>query len=293
MPAESADSVTSIKRTLPDVTAPQKPIFTDLKTRAISGVILAVILLLPVFAGGYWFFGLSMIIGLRLVWEWVRMSDKPASVLAYVIPLVSMAGAIWYGWNEDWWPAWGFAIGGAIAAGIERVVRGGMAWSFFGALYMIIPILAMVYIRGPEVWFEGSGMSKMAYVIAIVAFADIFAYLGGSKFKGPKIAPALSPNKTWSGFTCGLLGGCTAGAVAAFIIGFNPILGFFLAVPVAIFSVIGDFLESGLKRRLNVKDTGGILPGHGGFLDRLDALMLAMVVFALTAILLPNLWPMP
>lgn len=273
--------------------APKKAAFSDLKTRAVSGIILAVLLLLPVFAGGYWFLGLALLIGLRLVWEWVRMSDVPASVLAYIIPLVSMAGAVWYGWNEDWWPAWGFAIGGAIAAGIERVVRGGMAWSFFGALYMIIPVLAMVYIRGQEAWFDGQGITKMMYVIAIVAFADIFAYLTGSKFKGPKIAPKLSPNKTWSGFTGGLLGGCIAGAVAAGIIGFSPILGFFLAIPIAVFSVVGDFLESGLKRRLNVKDTGGILPGHGGFLDRLDALMLAMTVFALALILLPNLWPMP
>ena len=282
----------SIKLTLPDVDAPKKPIFSDLKTRATVGIILAVVLLLPVFAGGYWFLGLALLVGLRLVWEWVRMSDIKAGVLAYGIPLVAMAGSVWFGWHQDWGYAWGFAIGGAIAAGAERVVRGGMAWSVFGFLYMVIPTLAMVYIRGPEPWFEGSGISKMVYVIAIVAFADIFAYLTGSKFRGPKIAPKLSPNKTWSGFFGGLFGGCVAGAVAAAIIGFSPILGFFLAIPIAVFSVVGDFLESGLKRRLNVKDTGGILPGHGGFLDRLDALMFAMTVFAIVAILVPDLWPM-
>ncbi len=273
--------------------AVKKVAFSDLKVRAISGIVLAVLLLLPVFAGGYWFLALALLIGLRLIWEWVRMSDKQAGAFAYIIPLLAIAGAIWFGWHENWPFAWGFAGGGALIAGLERVRRGGIMWSFMGFLYMVIPTLSMVYIRGPETWFDGQGLSKMVFVIAIVAFADIFAYLGGSKFKGPKIAPKLSPNKTWSGFTCGLVGGCVAGAIAAHIIGFNPALGFFLAVPVAIFSVVGDFLESGLKRRLNVKDTGGVLPGHGGFLDRLDALMFAMTVFALTAIFVPDLWPMP
>lgn len=271
----------------------KKVAFSDLKVRAISAIILAIVLLLPLFAGGYWIMGLALVIGLRIVWEWVRMSDKPASVLAYVIPLIAMAGAIWFAWHENWYYAWGFVGGGAVLAGAERVRRGGVAWSSLGFLYMVIPIISMVFLRGQETWFSGSGLSKMAYVIAIVAFADIFAYLGGSKFRGPKIAPKLSPNKTWSGFVSGLLGGCAAGAVAAIIIGFSPVLGFFLAVPIAIMSVVGDFLESGLKRRLNVKDTGGILPGHGGILDRLDALMFAMTVFAGVLILAPNIWPMP
>ena len=268
-----------------------KPIFSDLKTRVIVGVLLAIVLLLPVFAGGYWFLGLALLIGLRLVQEWVRMSDKDGGAMAYLIPLAAMAGAVFCAGMGYWSYAIYIAIGGAALAGLERVRRGGLSWSLFGFLYMVIPCLAMIFIRGQSEWFDGQGLEKFMFCIAVVACADIFAYLGGSLMKGPKIAPKLSPNKTWSGFTSGLIGACIAGAIAAIVIGFNPVLGFVLAAPIAVMSVVGDFLESGLKRRLNVKDTGGILPGHGGLLDRLDALMFAMTIFAIVLLLAPNIWP--
>ena len=87
-----------------------------------------------------------------------------------------------------------------------------------------------------------------------------------------------------------LFGGIT-GAIAASIIGFSPWHGVLLAAPIVVFSVIGDFLESGIKRHLGVKDTGRILPGHGGLLDRMDALMLASVIAVIVLLLWPNLWP--
>ena len=269
-----------------------KVAFSDLKTRAIVGVLLAIVLLVPIYAGGAWFLALALLIGLRFVHEWVRMSDTHAGVLAYMIPLAAIAGAVFCAGFGYWSYALTIGALGAIVAGLERARRGGLGWSFFGYLYLVIPCIAMVYIRGQSAGFDGHGLEKFMYCIAVVIFADVFAYLGGSLMKGPKIAPNLSPNKTWSGFTSGLIGACVAGAVSAALIGFSPILGFFLAMPIAVMSVVGDFLESGIKRKLNVKDTGGILPGHGGLLDRLDAVMFAMTVFAIALILMPNLWPM-
>ena len=125
----------------------------------------------------------------------------------------------------------------------------------------------------------------------VVIAADSWAYLGGSLLKGPKLAPKISPNKTWSGFLSGLLFGAFAGVLCAWATGFGLVYGFMLALPVVLFSVIGDLLESAIKRHLNVKDAGGLLPGHGGLLDRVDSLMLAVFVSAIALLIWPGIWP--
>lgn len=105
------------------------------------------------------------------------------------------------------------------------------------------------------------------------------------------MAPTLSPNKTWSGFFSGIGLACIIGVLTALFIGFSPVFGALFAIPVVVFSVIGDFLESGLKRKLDVKDSSGILPGHGGVLDRVDSLMMAVVFVAVIHVFVPQIWP--
>jgi phosphatidate cytidylyltransferase len=152
--------------------------------------------------------------------------------------------------------------------------------------------MMIVGLRGNDIGFSAPGFLILIFLIAIVAAADTGAYFGGSYFKGPKIAPKLSPKKTWSGFISGFIAGSIMGAVCAFFSGFDPVMGALLAMPVTILSVLGDFLESGLKRRLEVKDTGDLLPGHGGLLDRLDSLLMVVVGVSIVLFFLPGLWPL-
>jgi len=220
------------------------------------------------------------------------MSDPVPTRLAYIIPIIGVVMACFYMAQQNLLFAFITAAISALLAAIERARRGGLLWSGLGYLYIVIPSMAIVGIRGIENGFATEGFEKLIYVILVVIAADVGAYFGGSYFKGPKLSPKLSPNKTWSGFFSGLTFGAVIGGIVGHVIGLGFPLGFGFAIPIVILSVLGDLLESGLKRRLNVKDAGDLLPGHGGLLDRLDSLMMAIVGVVAILAVAPDLWPL-
>jgi phosphatidate cytidylyltransferase len=151
----------------------------------------------------------------------------------------------------------------------------------FGLPYIGLAAVALPWLRAdPEV-----GLRNTLFVLSIVWASDIGAYMVGRLVGGPKLAPAISPGKTWSGaaggLACAVLGGTAVAAwvspelSALHVIGPGIILG--------VISQAGDLLESALKRYFGVKDSGRIIPGHGGLLDRLDALLAVAPVAALLA----------
>ena len=150
-------------------------------------------------------------------------------------------------------------------------------------------LMAALWIAPAEAaaWLlRDTGLTALIFPIAIVIAADIGAYAAGRTFGGPKLAPRLSPSKTWSGLAGGLLGGLATGgalfasglAPAAFA---GPVAAASAALIVAATSVAGDLAESHLKRKAGVKDSGRLLPGHGGVFDRIDGLLMALPVFGL------------
>lgn len=268
----------------------KKPIWKNLGPRAISALVFAGICIPPLYFGGFIWAFLTGILGLRLVYEWVRMSDPAGDWRALAIPMAGLIAAISYIAMGQILFAIAAILATSVLAACERYRRGGAKWSGLGALYILTPTVLMVLIRGNDAGFS-SGFQALLFIILIVVAADTGAYFGGSMFKGAKMAPKLSPNKTWSGFFSGLLFGIFVGVCASKYLDVSPQFAVMLAAPVVVFSVVGDFLESGLKRKLNVKDTGTLMPGHGGLLDRLDGLMLAVVASALVLWLVPSLWP--
>jgi len=275
------------KKALSNVNA---PIWKNIGQRAASAVLFALVCVPPIFLGGYVWAIFVLILGLRLLLEWVRMSDPEHDWAAMVIPMVGLTLAIGYAAQGQIRIA--FLIAGltAILAALERARRGGVMWSGLGALYIIVPTILMIFLRGNSVGYS-DGLQLMLFIILVVVGADVGAYLGGSAMKGPKIAPKLSPNKTWSGFVSGVVLGGVLGVIIGKLFGLNLGFSLMLALPIIVFSVIGDFLESGLKRHFNVKDTGKLIPGHGGLLDRVDGLILAVVASALVLWAVPTLWP--
>lgn len=163
----------------------------------------------------------------------------------------------------------------------------------FGIIYIVFAIEVMVWIRD----FAPNGLYHTITLVSMVWASDIFAYLSGKTIGGPKLAPAISPKKTWAGLIGGSIG---AGFVGVFLVSpyfvnimdFDTLgnMGFFgYFFMGAIFSVLGqagDLLISIVKRHYNVKDSGNIIPGHGGILDRIDALIFVAIIFGMLVVIL-------
>lgn len=274
----------------PSELPPKTAKWKNLGVRFVSAVVLVAICFFPLVFGGYAWAALVALLGARLVWEWVRMADAAPTRLAVVMPLIGLLLALYFTAMHALNPVIITLAVTCIFILLERIRRGGGLWSGLGFLYVAIPCVLIVWLRGAEQGLQAPGFLLLAFLIVIVGAADTGAYLGGSYFQGPKMAPKLSPKKTWSGFVCGFIFATLFAAAAGAVIGIGVVKAMVLAAPIIIFSVIGDFLESGLKRRLQVKDAGTLLPGHGGLLDRLDSLMMVVVVASIALYLSPSLW---
>ena len=274
-----------------DVTKPAPRKWKTLGARLVTGLLIAVIAFIPLYFGGYVWRGLVVVFAVVALYEWVRMSDSKPTYLAYCIPIFGAIAALHLTYMMGYKAAFILAVSVAAIAGIERIRRGGAIWASLGFLYVIIPATLLVLLRGLDSGVSATGFRNLIYVILIVVAADVGAYFGGSLIGGPKMAPKLSPNKTWAGFVSGLLVACLIGGLATVGYGYSFIYGALFAAPVVVFSVLGDILESAFKRILKVKDTGELLPGHGGVLDRVDSLMMAVVFAAFILYFIPQVWP--
>ena len=173
-------------------------------------------------------------------------------------------------------------LGAALAAVIAHVIHASGLWVGLGVLYLSLPMLAMVWLRAvPEI-----GLAILLWLLLVVWATDIMAYFVGRQIGGPKLAPSISPGKTWAGLWGGMAGAAVIGALAALVIGpFRVLPSVALAAGLAVVAQMGDLTESALKRQAGVKDSGGLIPGHGGLFDRLDGLLFAAPVLALVALI--------
>ncbi len=255
----------------------------DLGLRAVSALILAPLAVLAIWAGGVWFLAIMVAACCVLALEWADMSarTRPRPVAAAVgAVLVAVTATAHAGAMS---PALVLLVFGAAAAGIfaKRVSQEGID-AAYGVLYLGWPAILLIWLRDGA---SGDGLSWTILVFVVAWSADVMAFVVGNLLKGPKLWPRYSPNKTWSGFLGGLVAGAVAGwLIAAFIPGGlgvpHPLWGFALGLAGALATMAGDLWESALKRRFGVKDAGGLIPGHGGLLDRVDGLMFAAVVLA-------------
>ncbi|MGZ8347617.1 MAG: phosphatidate cytidylyltransferase, partial [Allosphingosinicella sp.] len=133
----------------------------------------------------------------------------------------------------------------------------------------------------------GAGTFLLVMAVGIAVFTDTGAYFVGRTIGGPKIAPAISPSKTWAGLAGGMVGAALFGGLAAWWFQLEPLF-LWLGGPMGLIAQAGDLYESWVKRRAGVKDSGTILPGHGGVLDRLDGLL--AVALATCLLLMAGLW---
>ncbi|MDQ3080396.1 MAG: phosphatidate cytidylyltransferase [Pseudomonadota bacterium] len=163
----------------------------------------------------------------------------------------------------------------------RRIVRGwGFGWQVAGFLYALIPALALLWIRERfQIDTAPLGLELLLWVFVTTWSVDIGAYFAGRSIGGPRLAPSISPNKTWAGLIGGMAAAAVFGGLWVWLLQLPTVL-IVLAAPFAAAAQGGDLFESWLKRRGGIKDSGSWLPGHGGALDRLDGLV---VVATLTA----------
>ncbi len=155
-----------------------------------------------------------------------------------------------------------------------------ITWDVFGFFYCTLPCLSLLFIRDLP-----NGFEVMLWLILSVWATDTGAYFVGVNLRGPKILPSISPKKTWSG----LVGGIISSALVGYIFHTNNptyhINYFYIGFLIAVVSQFGDFLESAVKRNFNVKDSGNLIPGHGGILDRVDGVVTTAIFIAILEVL--------
>ncbi len=262
--------------------ARRDPVF---QRRLISALLLGPLALVLLWMGGLVFTAWVAAFAAAMAWEWTQMSDPKAPPVAYAIACATASGAVLLAGETSTQDALFWGAAGTLAAGIERWRRG---WSIevLGVLYVSLAAGLLASMRAePE-----HGLPMVVLLFAIVWAADSLAYIAGTWLGGPKLVPQASPNKTWSGFIAGLAAGTAAGVAAGAVFDLNlPVVAVFAAV-VAVASVLGDLAMSLFKRSFNVKDSGTLIPGHGGVLDRVDALMLAVITAVLFQRVIPLGW---
>ncbi len=260
--------------------------WTDLRKRALSAAVLLPAALACIWFGAESFTAMVALAVAVLVWEWVHLCGRQTRAFpGLAVPLVVLAAGT-------------LAVMDQVSAGLA-VLLVGFAVTWFGVarmgrrsgvtqparrlaagvLYIGLAGLALIELR----YDNEAGRGNVLFVFIVVWASDIGAYMAGRAFGGPKLAPAISPNKTWSGAFGGLLAALVFGGACA--LAFTPDAALVsiavVVVLVGMASQAGDLLESAIKRHFKVKDTSSLIPGHGGLLDRLDGVLAAAPVAAL------------
>jgi len=175
------------------------------------------------------------------------------------------------------------AAGAAILFATTRRGGGGAAgWLALGALWLAVPCILLLWLSRPD----GIGPRTVLWIFAVVWATDIGAYAVGRQLGGPRLAPRWSPRKTWAGLIGGAGCAALAGWATARLLGASSVLPLVLvSAGLAIVGQFGDLAESVAKRRFGVKDSSGLIPGHGGLLDRLDGLLAVIPAVALLTLI--------
>ena len=252
------------------------------RLRVLSALVLAPAALALAYAGGLAFDLLVLAAAIAMAHEWNGLCNTGAKAPGAVLitaaaAAVGLAAAGRFDLALVSVPL--FAILGHVVA---RLTHCQGAWTFAGAVYVTVPCIAIVWLRADS----DLGLATILWLLAIVWATDILAYAAGRGIGGPRLAPRISPKKTWAGLGGGVLGAAAAGGVAAVILEGPGVLALAaVSGGLAIVAQLGDLGESLVKRRFGAKDSGTLIPGHGGVLDRLDGFMAAAPVVALAAVL--------
>ncbi len=232
----------------------------DLPARLGSAAVMLVVGAGAIWLGGFWFHVLVAIIGGGMIWELSRLMGKGSTLAA--IPMGLLAGGVLVA--TEWLPSeitlpalFAVALVGATQIKKDRLVYG------FYAAGLMLACYGLIVLR------DIRGAYWVVWLVSVVVATDVAGYFAGRLLGGPKFWPKVSPKKTWSG----TIAGWFAAGFVGVIFGGTPLI--ILSVLASFASQMGDAGESAIKRRAGIKDSSNLIPGHGGLLDRFDAMMAA------------------
>jgi phosphatidate cytidylyltransferase len=269
-------------RTLPEkdrgTAARQK---SEVRLRIASAIVLAALALGAAIASPWSFLVLVILCGIIVAWEWGRLvRDEGLDRIAILEATTVAAVAILLTLKRADLAALALAVA-AVAVALLSRSSGRSAWSLSGLLYAALPAAALVFLRSDP----SLGAIAVLYLFAVAWTTDTASYAAGRLIGGPKLAPRISPRKTWSGFVVGTLTPALVGY--AFALALKSTAAWPLApvsVALALACQLGDLLESAVKRHFGAKDMSQLIPGHGGLLDRIDGLLIAAILASLIAL---------
>lgn len=252
---------------------------THLVLRLLSGAALAIIALACAWGGVPAFAGLALAVALIMSWEWSGMVRGAGLDISLIVHGLAVAAAIVLA---------GLGLAGL---GLATLLAGTIIvlalefgrrpiLSAAGVAYAGLPAVALIWLRADE----PHGLLAVIFVALVVVAADTGAFAAGRLLGGPRLAPAISPNKTWSGLAGGLASAAAAAAAYAYMIGAPLVALALMGFVMGAIAQMGDLAESAMKRAFNVKDASQLLPGHGGFMDRMDGLAPVAVAVAVAAL---------
>jgi len=265
---------------------------SNLQTRIISAIVLAVAVVAITWAGGLLFRLLVAAIVIAIFFEWTRMS-RPASggawrdgglgLLPEALVLVFAAGLVFM---TQAMSLIALATVLVVVLAVATILLKSGKWDVAGLAYAALSGLSLALLREDGT----AGLQAIVFLFAVVWATDILAYFVGRSVGGPKLAPAISPGKTRSGALGGMAGGVIAGVAVALAVGSGHVwlLGM-AALLLSVVSQAGDLFESWVKRQHGKKDSGTIIPGHGGVMDRVDGLVVAAFALYLIGALVGGL----
>ncbi len=252
----------------------------DLGERALSTLVLVPAVLVATYVGGWLFSLVWALAGCAILYEWGAIAQLERRRAWFAVGVASLLGAaVALEWGSTQYAFSILMLGAAVSAFVVPQQSG---FALAGILVAGIACLPVMTLRGGG----ELGLMAVLFLYAVVWATDVFAYFVGRLIGGPKLWPKVSPNKTWSGSIGGALAGMSAGLAVAFFAGLPsawPLAAFAFAMSIA--GQGGDLAESAAKRFFGVKDTGRLIPGHGGFLDRLDGFAAASLVAVVVALL--------
>jgi phosphatidate cytidylyltransferase len=258
----------------------------NLGARAASAGVLIPAAVAAVYFGGWVLLLLVAVAVSLLALEWGGMSAPGAPIRVAAAVTVAVLLALFSAYYGHYRVAWLLAGVGAIATAIVgRSLSERPGDAAYGVIYIAPAAIALFWLRAMP-----NGISWTIMLLATTWAADIFAFAVGNALKGPKLWPRFSPNKTWSGFVGGLVGAMLVGVLVSLFwtAELSKVSAALVGLTAGLATMAGDLWESMLKRRFGVKDSGDLIPGHGGLLDRVDGLMFAIVAVAAARLL--ELW---